>query len=60
MNLIEALTGWAGSLGGYIVPFLFVLVIVIFIHEFGHFIVGRWCGIKVHAFSFGVGPALLG
>ena len=60
MNLIEALTGWAGSLGGYIVPFLFVLVIVIFIHEFGHFIVGRWCGIKVQAFSIGFGPELLG
>ena len=42
----------------YILPFLIVLSIVVFVHEYGHFIVGRWCGIKVDAFSLGFGPEL--
>ena len=40
----------------YILPFLIVLSLVVFVHEYGHFIVGRWCGIKVDAFSLGFGP----
>ena len=43
----------------YIVPFLFVLTLVVFFHELGHFLVGRWCGIKVEAFSLGFGPELV-
>jgi regulator of sigma E protease len=43
-----------------IVPFLFVLTIVVFVHEMGHYLVGRWCGIGVRAFSIGFGPELLG
>jgi regulator of sigma E protease len=42
----------------YILPFVFVLSIVIFFHELGHFLVGRWCGVKVDAFSLGFGPEL--
>lgn len=42
----------------YIVPFIFVLSIVVFFHELGHFLVGRWCGVKVDAFSLGFGPEL--
>jgi regulator of sigma E protease len=49
---------WLWTLGSYLVPFLFVLSLVVFIHEFGHFIVGRLCGIKVDAFSMGFGPEL--
>ena len=41
----------------YVIPFVLVLSIVVFIHEYGHFIVGRWCGIKVDAFSIGFGPS---
>jgi regulator of sigma E protease len=48
------------SLGGYIVPFVFVLSVVIFFHELGHFLVGRWCGVKVDTFSLGFGPELFG
>ncbi|QXX73651.1 RIP metalloprotease RseP [Methylovirgula sp. HY1] len=47
-----------GNIGGSIVPFVFVLSLVIFFHEFGHFIVGRLCGVKVDAFSLGFGPEL--
>src|ERR1700750_1154159 len=45
---------------GYLIPFLFVLTIVVFFHELGHFLVARWCGIKVLVFSIGFGPELLG
>ena len=42
----------------FIVPFIIVLSVVIFIHEYGHYIVGRWCGIHAEAFSMGFGPVL--
>ncbi|MBN1885733.1 MAG: RIP metalloprotease RseP [Candidatus Krumholzibacteriota bacterium] len=42
-----------------IVAFLFVLGIVVFVHEFGHFIVAKLNGIYVITFSFGFGPKLL-
>ena len=45
---------------GYVVPFLFVLTIVVFFHELGHFLVARWAGVKVLAFSLGFGPELVG
>ena len=40
--------------------FLVALVLIVFVHEFGHFIVGRWCGVKVEAFSIGFGRELYG
>ncbi|MGL5446756.1 MAG: RIP metalloprotease RseP [Rhabdaerophilum sp.] len=43
---------------GYFVPFLFVLAIVVFIHELGHFLVGRWFGVRVETFSLGFGPRI--
>jgi regulator of sigma E protease len=45
---------------GYIIPFLFVLTIVVFFHELGHFLVARWTGVKVLTFSLGFGPELVG
>lgn len=48
------------GLVGYIVPFLFVLTIVVFFHELGHFLVARWAGVKVLTFSIGFGPELFG
>jgi regulator of sigma E protease len=47
------------SVGEYIVPFIFVLSLVVFFHELGHFLVGRWCGVKVDAFSLGFGPEII-
>ena len=45
---------------GYIIPFLFVLTIVVFFHELGHFLVARWAGVRVLTFSVGFGPELAG
>jgi regulator of sigma E protease len=50
--------GELGALAGYVVPFVFVLTIIVFFHELGHFLVGRWCGVKVDVFSIGFGPEL--
>jgi len=52
--------GFGSFLLGTIVPFLFVLTVVVFVHEMGHYLVGRWCGIGVRAFSIGFGPELVG
>lgn len=43
---------------GWVLPFLIVLGVVVFVHEFGHYIVGRWCGIRAEVFSIGFGPEL--
>jgi regulator of sigma E protease len=47
---------WSAAV--YVVPFIFVLSLVVFFHEMGHFLVGRWCGVKVDVFSLGFGPEL--
>ena len=43
-----------------VVPFVFVLTIVVFFHELGHFAVARWNKVKVEAFAVGFGPELFG
>ncbi|MEL6767598.1 MAG: RIP metalloprotease RseP [Pseudomonadota bacterium] len=43
-----------------IIPFIVVLGVVVFVHEYGHYIVGRWCGIRAEVFSVGFGPKLFG
>ena len=59
----EALAFFLGGeslLVGTIIPFLFVLTVVVFVHEMGHYLVARWCGIGSQAFSIGFGPELIG
>ena len=60
MDIMGGLSAFGGGLVGYLVPFLFVLTIVVFFHELGHFLVARWCGIKVLVFSIGFGPEIIG
>jgi regulator of sigma E protease len=45
---------------GYILGAIFALGLIVVIHEFGHFIVARYFGVRVDVFSFGFGPRLLG
>jgi regulator of sigma E protease len=59
-DILGGLSSFGGGLAGYLVPFLFVLTIVVFFHELGHFLVARWCGVKVLAFSIGFGPEIVG
>jgi regulator of sigma E protease len=51
---------FGGGIVGYIIPFLFVLSLVVFFHELGHFLVARWCGVQILVFSIGFGPEILG
>ena len=57
---MEFLTSSAGNILSALPPFLLVLTIVVFFHELGHYLVGRWCGIKADVFSVGFGPELIG
>src|SRR5262249_22249946 len=45
---------------GYAIPFLFVLTIVVFFHEPGHFLGAGWAGVGVLIFSSGLGRDLPG
>lgn len=60
IDSMGGLGAFGGNLVGYLVPFLFVLTIVVFFHELGHFLVARWCGIRVLVFSIGFGPEIIG
>jgi len=60
MDILSQITAFGSGVVNYVVPFLFVLTIVVFFHELGHFLVARWCGVKVKAFSVGFGPEIFG
>lgn len=57
MSMLSDLIGWL-PLG--LPAFLFVITLVVFFHELGHFLVARACGVKVETFSIGFGPAIFG
>ncbi len=59
MPMLHALADFVIWLGWYIVPFIVVMNGIVFIHELGHYLVARWCGVKIEAFSLGFGPELL-
>lgn len=44
----------------YIIPFIIVLGVLIFFHEFGHFLIAKLFNVKVLKFSLGFGPKLIG
>src|SRR5262249_43399785 len=52
--------GAFGNYTNWIIPFLFILTIIVFFHELGHFLVARLCGIRGLTFSIGFGPELVG
>jgi regulator of sigma E protease len=56
LNVLDNLS----TIAAYLIPFLFVLTIVVFFHELGHFVVARLCGVRVLVFSIGFGPELFG
>jgi regulator of sigma E protease len=60
LDFLFSLTGSAWWIAGMMVSFLFVLTIVVFVHELGHFLIGRLCGVDVKVFSIGFGQELLG
>ncbi len=59
-SLLAHLHALGGGVVAYIIPFLFVLSLVVFFHELGHFLIARWCGVQILVFSIGFGPELVG
>ncbi|HHW34542.1 MAG TPA: site-2 protease family protein, partial [Paracoccus solventivorans] len=57
--MIEAVITQTGGLAWTIVAFVVALSIIVGVHEYGHYIVGRWCGIRAEVFSLGFGPRLV-
>ena len=57
MGLAEIIAGF-GNTFYTLVAFVIALSIIVAIHEYGHYIVGRWSGIKAEVFSLGFGPVL--
>lgn len=44
----------------YFFSFVLIISVIVFVHEFGHYIVAKWCGVKIDAFSIGFGKELFG
>ncbi|HEY1710658.1 MAG TPA: RIP metalloprotease RseP [Rhizomicrobium sp.] len=57
MTAIQGLFHWV-PLG--LPAYVFLITVVVFFHELGHFAVARWCGVKVETFSIGFGPEIFG
>lgn len=60
MTMFSQLTSNVGDTLFTVAAFLFVLYIIVFIHEFGHFWVARRCGVAVKSFSIGFGKEIVG
>lgn len=58
MALLDQALGFIDWMGWYILPFIAIMSAIVFFHELGHYAVGRWCGVKIEAFSLGFGPEL--
>jgi regulator of sigma E protease len=57
MDLIGLIPSFGGLLWT-LVAFVVALSVIVAVHEYGHYIVGRWSGIKAEVFSIGFGPVL--
>jgi len=57
---MDSVINFLSGAAHYALPFVVVLTIVVFVHEFGHFWVARRCGVKVETFSIGFGRAIFG
>ena len=60
MSFLTAMTGSLPSFLTAIAAFLFVLTLIVFVHELGHYLVARWCGVRVEVFSVGFGREIYG
>ncbi len=60
MGFLSGVAGYGSWALHVAVSFLPLLAIVVFVHEFGHFLVARWCGVRVTAFSIGFGREIAG
>lgn len=57
MTLVDLIPSFGNAIWT-LAAFVVALSVIVAIHEFGHYIVGRWCGIHAEVFSLGFGPVL--
>ena len=43
-----------------LLSFIFIISIIVFIHEFGHYYIAKLCGVKIETFSIGFGKEIFG
>jgi regulator of sigma E protease len=48
------------AIWSYVLPFILVLTVLVFVHELGHYLAARRCGVRVEVFSIGFGPEIFG
>jgi len=60
MDIISGIAAPFETVFSYALPFLFVLTVIVFFHELGHFMVARLCGVAVETFSVGFGKEICG
>ncbi|MGE3180923.1 MAG: RIP metalloprotease, partial [Phycisphaerae bacterium] len=53
------LAGWLNGLWQF-TKVLIGFSLIIFVHELGHFLAAKWCGVRVHRFAVGFGPRVFG
>lgn len=58
MDIVSLISEFGGIVW-ILVTFVIALSIIVAVHEYGHYIVGRWSGIDADVFSLGFGPVLL-
>lgn len=57
MDIVSLIPSFGGLIWT-VLAFVVALSVIIAVHEYGHYIVGRWSGIKPEVFSIGFGPVL--
>ena len=60
MELLINLINYIPDIFQYIFAFAILITVVVFVHEMGHYLVGKWCGIGVETFSIGMGKQIWG
>ena len=60
MNLDTLLQNGLLSFFWTVFSFLIVLTVLVFVHEFGHYLIARWNRVRIEVFSIGFGPELFG
>tara|TARA_B100000676_G_scaffold250041_1_gene254414 strand:+ start:2102 stop:3241 length:1140 start_codon:yes stop_codon:yes gene_type:complete len=60
MELLINLINYIPNIFQYIFAFAILITVVVFVHEMGHYLVGKWCGIGVETFSIGMGKQIWG
>jgi len=57
---LVGMISWMHSAGLTLVSFAVLISVIVFFHELGHLLVGKWLGVKAVRFSIGFGPKLFG